>query len=755
MVSQTISHYRILRKLGAGGMGEVYLAEDTRLGRNVALKVLPEEFTKDQGRLRRFTQEARAASALNHPNILTIYEIGQAGSLHFIVTEFIEGTTLRQQMLSARLNTRETLEIAVQIAGALSAAHQAGIIHRDIKPENIMIRPDGYAKLLDFGLAKLIERQDTVSETQAATVELNTQPGAIMGTVKYMSPEQVRGHSVGAPSDIFSFGVLLYEMISGQLPFQGSSSADILVSILQNPTPPLSTLSGAPIELEQVVRKCLEKEPGDRYQSAQQLFSDLKNLAGGRSQEVLIEKPAPSIAVLPFVNMSADPENEYFCDGLAEELLNALAKIEGLRVAARTSAFSFKGKEADIREIGRRLNVSTVLEGSVRKAGNRLRITGQLIDVADGYHLWSERYDRLMEDIFAVQDEIAVAIIDALKVKLLGDQRANLVKRYTDNAEAHQLYLKGRYFYNKWTEDGFKKAVEFHQQATSIEPDYAPAYAEIANCLGTLLYFGYLAPNDTLPAMSATLEKALAIDESLSEAHLTLAKVKFYYEWDFAGAEREFRRAIELNPNHPEAHLFYAFYLAAVGQSDKALAEGDRAQELDPISVICNLLLGYIYVLAGRYDLVAVQSKRLFEMEPDFYGSYYLRGAASLFSRNYDDAIADYQKAIALGGGPSAIAAVGHMYGASGKREEALRVLKELSEMSNHQYVPSYYVALVYAGLDERDQAFKWLDKAVRERNGPLVMLNRDLMLVGLRTDPRFQELVRKVGLSLLDCNQD
>jgi serine/threonine-protein kinase len=352
-----------------------------------------------------------------------------------------------------------------------------------------------------------------------------------------------------------------------------------------------------------------------------------------------------------------------------------------------------------------------------------------------------------LDDIFEIQDEITLAIVDALKVKFLGKQRPDLIKRYTSNAEAYQLYLNGRYHYNKWTEDGFRKAIDFYRQAVDLDPDYSPAHAEIANCLGTLLYFGYLVPNETLPAISAAVEKAITIDDSVVEAHITLAKIKFYYEWDFAGAQQEFKRAIELNPNHSEAHLFYAFYLAVMGRFDEALAEVEVARELDPISLICNLLLGHVYLIVGRHDLMAEQSKRLLRMEPDFYGSYYLSGTDSLLNREYEEAIASYRKAITLGSGPAVMGAIGYAYGASGKREEALRVLEELNQLANQQYIPSYYIALVYAGLDEMEEALKWLDKAIQERNGPLATLNRDVFFNRFHAEPRFQELLRKIGL--------
>ncbi|MEK6323716.1 MAG: protein kinase [Acidobacteriota bacterium] len=447
MASRMLSHYRILDKLGSGGMGEVYLAEDTRLNRRVALKLLPAEFTKDTDRVGRFVREAKAASALNHPNIITIYEIGKADGIHYIVTEFIEGETLRRHIERSRMTVQRVLDVSTQVAGALSEAHSAGIIHRDIKPENIMLRPDGYIKVLDFGLAKLTEQPPLSTDTSAPTAaRVETHPGMVMGTISYMSPEQARGKTVDARSDIFSLGVVIYEMLAGRAPFQGESAADVFVSLLERDPSPLTDSSpDVPPELERIVVRCLEKDRERRYATGQELATDLKTLEFTPSKEPAVARTSPSIAVLPFVNMSADAENEYFCDGLAEDLLNALSKIEALRVAARTSAFSFKGKETDIREIGQKLKVRTVLEGSVRKLGNRLRITAQLINVADGYHIWSERYDRQMEDIFDIQDEISLAIVDALKLKLLGDEKAAVLKRYTDNAEAYHLYLLGRF----------------------------------------------------------------------------------------------------------------------------------------------------------------------------------------------------------------------------------------------------------------------------------------------------------------------
>ncbi|HLF82752.1 MAG TPA: protein kinase, partial [Blastocatellia bacterium] len=626
----TLSHYRVLRQLGAGGMGEVYLAEDIQLDRKVALKLLPGEFTTHADRVRRFVQEAKAASALNHPNIITIYEIGETDGVHYIVTEFIEGETLRRHLERARITIDQALNVSTQIASALSAAHAAGIVHRDIKPENVMLRPDGYVKILDFGLAKLTEKPSVSTDTSAPTVaRVDTHPGMVMGTISYMSPEQARGQTVDARSDIFSLGVVIYEMLAGRAPFLGGSAADVFVSILEKAPVPLAHSSvDVPAELERIVFKCIEKDRERRYASAQALTADLKALASAPSTEQAAAKRPASIAVLPFTNMSADPENEYFCDGLAEELLNSLAKIEALRVAARTSAFSFKGKDVKVGEVGRALNVATVLEGSVRKSGSRLRITAQLINVADGYHLWSERYDREMEDIFDIQDEISLAIVDALKVKLLGDEKAAMLKRYTENDEAYQLYLIGRFHYGKSTSESWAKSIEYYEQAIVKDPDFALAFAGIAISNAFLWFQGYRSSDSAIAQIKSAAAKALALDHSLSESHLSLAMLTLWYEWDWVQTEKELRLAIAMNPNNSEAHQTYAYFLAFMDRHNEAIAEANRALILDPLSVFINFYIGWVFWLEGRNDLALELGRKVVEMDAQFWGGYHLAGVA-------------------------------------------------------------------------------------------------------------------------------
>jgi serine/threonine protein kinase len=751
MANTTLSHYHIVSKIGTGGMGEVYLARDTRLDRNVALKLLPDEFVTHADRVLRFVQEAKAASALNHPNIITIYEIGEAEGAHFIVTEFIEGETLRGHIERARMTIEQALDVSTQIASALSAAHAEGIIHRDIKPENIMLRPDGYVKVLDFGLAKLTEQTSFSPDTSAATVaRVDTHPGMVMGTISYMSPEQARGQRVDTRSDIFSLGVVMYEMLAGHPPFQGGSAADVFVSILEKAPVLLSQSSGGvPPELERIVFKCLEKDRDRRYASAQALAADLKTLGLSPSREYAAAKTSHSVAVLPFVNMSAEAENEFFCDGLAEELLNALSKIESLRVAARTSSFSFKAKETDIREIGQKLNVSTVLEGSVRKAGNRLRITAQLVNVTDGYHLWSEKYDRQMEDIFDIQDEISLAIVEALKVTLLGAEKEAVLKRYTDNTEAYQLYLQGRYHYNRWTEEGFQKAIESFDMALAIEPDYALALAGLGLTYGTLVFFGYLSPAEALPTMRSVGARALTVDSNLPEGHYSLAMTRFYYDWDWMAAEEEFQRAIELNPSYAEAHTQTGLLFAVLGRAEEAMAEGDRALKLDPLSLITNLNVGHIFGILERYDLMLEQGRRMIEFEPNFFGGYWLIGDAAWNLGKRDEAILAFQRAVSLGAGPTVASQLGLFYGLAGEQGKAQQILDELEQLGTQRYVSALQLARVYEGLGKPERAFELLEQAYEQHEGALVYLRmiarQDLEF---SADPRYADLLRRIGLT-------
>ena len=558
-----LGHYEILSPLGKGGMGEVYLAQDTRLDRRVALKVLPGAVDAGDDRLTRFMREAKAASALNHPNIITIFDIGEAAGTHFIAYEYIDGMTLGAYASSGAVSLTATLDIVMQVVSALVEAHGAGIVHRDIKPDNVMIRPSGLVKLLDFGIARLAAPAAPGSDV-STLAEAKTLEGLLIGTPQFMSPEQARGTGVDHQTDLFSVGVVLYELLSGVSPFAGGTVSDILVAVL---TRVPARLAGAPPALADVVARALEKDKAQRYQTAADLLRDLTAVRNGLAGQVAARDTAPSqqgdattgllhapaavvvtppstarastsVAVLPFANMSADGDNEYFCDGLAEELLNALSKIGALKVAARTSAFSFKGKGADVATIGRTLGVTNILEGSVRRSGNRLRVSVQLVNAADGYQLWSERYDREMKDIFELQDEITLAVVEALKLTLFGEQKAAVLRRYTDNAEAYELFLKGRFHAYKYTAAGWQRGIEFFERAIAIEPTYALAHAGLSAARGCQWFFGILPAEQTIPQSKAAGNRALALDDALADAYLSLAILTFFYEWNWPGAEQ-------------------------------------------------------------------------------------------------------------------------------------------------------------------------------------------------------------------------
>jgi eukaryotic-like serine/threonine-protein kinase len=802
-------------------MGEVYLAFDTELDRMVAIKILPQDLASDPKRLQRFIQEAKSASALNHPHILTIHEIGTTGASRFIATEFIDGDTLRQKIRSESLSLNEVLEIATQVAGALSAAHAAGIIHRDIKPENVMVRRDGIVKVLDFGLAKLTERPppDSVDTEAPTRAVVNTDPGVVMGTAVYMSPEQARGLQVDARTDIFSLGVLVYEMVAGRLPFDGSNKNEILASILSDKEyAPLARFARqVPAELERIVEKALRKNQEERYQTIKDMLLDLKSLKHRLEFDAEIERSRPpemssdqttaagtpptlsgqtaqtipiteslvgrvkhhrrsliiallglivaavgltytyfavpvrkidSIAVLPFVNSSNDSNTEYLSDGISEALINSLTELQQLRVVARSTAFRYKNKEADPQQVGRELNVRAVLMGKVRQMGDTLNIQVDLVDATTGAQLWGQEYERKASDVLSIKQAIAREVTENLRLRLSDAEQRQLTRHDTTNAEAYQFYLRGRYFWNKRTAEGIKKAIEQFQQAIDRDPNYALGYVGLVDCYGLLEEYAGVPVSETLPKARAAADRALQIDDSLSEGHTSSAFL-FYQMWRWQEAEEEYKRAVSLNPNYPTAHHWFSIYFRTKGQLDDSLREIRRAQELDPLSPVISQNVAEIYLLKNDLNSAIAQCQRIIELDPNFPGAHDELGFAYLKQRRYEEAIAEFQKTVELSGRASRYQGdLGYCYAVTGRRGEALAIVKELEEKYARREAIGQYLAYVYAGLGDRDQVFTWLERDFAQRSGiRLPFIKWWFTFDDLRSDPRYADLLRRMGL--------
>ncbi len=741
MIGKTISHYKILEKLGQGGMGVVYRAEDIQLGRTVALKFLPAELTPDAEAKERFIREAQAASALDHPNICTIYEINESEGKTFIAMAYIEGHTLREKVASGPLKLAETLDIAIQAAEGLQEAHEKGIVHRDIKPANIMITPKGQAKMMDFGLAKLGGALQT------------SQIDTILGTVAYMSPEQAHGGEVDHRTDIWSLGVVLYEMLTGQRPFVGQYEQAIIYSILnEEPEPVTGLRRDVPQEVQRIIDKALSKDPAARYQKIGDLLFDIK--WAKKELETQTRRELPSIVVLPFTNLSADREQDFFCEGMARDIINALTHVGGLRVAGWTSALSVRGEETDLREIGKKLKVKALLEGSVRKLGNKLRITVQLVNIADGFHIWSDAYDRDIselccpEDVFAIQDEISLAIVDKLKVELLGGEKEKIVKHHTEDLEAYNSYIRGRFFWNKRTEEGLKKAVEYFQQAIEKDPNYALAYAGLADSYIVLQDYSSVPPRELYPQAREAIRRALEIDETLAEAHTSLAQIKFRW-WDFETSEREYQKAIELNPNYSTAHHWYALYLMYTARFDEAIEEMKKAQELDPLSLVISRNDALVFYFARRYDRALEKLNQTLEMDSSFSMAHAWLGRVHLEKSSYEEALREFEKERDISGRWDSLVEAwkGVAYQRLGRTSEAQQVLKDLLKRARKSYVPPLALASLYFDLGEKDQGFGWLDRAYQEHDSTLLEIKVDPGFDSVRSDPRFINLLKKIGL--------
>ncbi len=744
MTGRTISSYEILEKLGEGGMGVVFRARDTRLNRVVALKFLPPRLVATDLQAARFEQEARAIAALSHPHIATLHDIREDGGERFLVLEFLAGGTLKSKLRAVRqagqrLPLRDVIRYAAELAEALGHAHRRGIVHRDVKSENVMFTAEGVLKLTDFGLAKLSGSADL------------TQTGYTVGTAAYMSPEQAQGANVDHRSDVFSCGIVLFEMATGELPFRGGNGVATLFEIVHSPAPALGPLRpDAPVRLGEIVARALEKNRDLRYASAEDLAADLRQLLRELESDASPSRSgtrrAPvAVAVLPFANLPADPENEYFSDGLTEDLISALSQIEGLRVVARTSAFQFKGKARDIREVGRLLNAGFTVEGSVRRAGHKVRITAQLVNAADGFQLWSERYDRELRDVFAIQDEICAAIVQALRVRLLGGEERPLVRKYTDNLEAYQHLLKGRYYWNKWTEEGFRRGMEHYSKAISADPAYAPAYAGLSDCFCLLGFWGLAPAHDVMPQAKALALKAVELDGNLADAHASLGSVLTLYDWDWTAGERAFRRALELNPGHAQARLIYGIaHLTPLGRWDEGIAQVRRAAELDPLSLVTNTYLGSALWIAGRSEEAIRQYRRTLDLDRTFGEAWRCLGWACLPGR-VDEAIEAFERARELSSTPFVLADLGYALALAGRTREAQGLLQELQDLSRTAAVSPYALAQLHAALGDRDACFACLEQAYAQRSSWLMWVKCGPWLRALAPDPRLDDLVRRV----------
>jgi eukaryotic-like serine/threonine-protein kinase len=834
-LGEKIGPYEIQSVLGIGGMGEVYLATDTRLSRRVALKLLPPKFTFDPERVRRFEQEARAASALNHPNIVTIHEIGHSNGASFIVTEFVEGQTLRQLMNEKPFTLNEALNVAIQVAGALAGAHSAGIVHRDIKPENIMLRVDGYVKILDFGLAKLIETQTSDSDPETPTL-LQSNPGLVMGTVQYMSPEQARGKSVDLRTDIWSLGVVLYELLAGRVPFSGETPSHVMVSLMEDDLPALASYTNVPAELDRIVSRALRKNKRERYQTASELAHDLKELkrelqlqgrlkqsietdehlreSGTKSNRRMAISHAPasaatadivahptlspgylvreiqrhklalalaaaavivatvtiaylvhrarsrdlaasggaidSVAVLPFVNVNNDPNAEYLCDGISDSIINSLWRLPALKVMSLNSVLRYKDKQINPQAVGRELNVRAVLVGRITKRGDGLVISTELVDARDNSLLWRGQYDRKLSDILVVQEEIAREMASSLRLRLSGEEQKQLAKQYTGNTEAYLLYSLGKYHFRDVSarEEELEKSIEYYEQSITKDPNYALAYTGLAASYMVLGQRGFLRPEESRKKGKWAAQRAIELDDTLAEAHFSLGALRFK-DWDWTGAEKELRRALELDPNSSQAISGYSAFLVDAGRAEEALPYAKRAEELKERNVT-PAQVAYVYFHARRYDAAIELYLKSVEKTPNNPHLHFFLGEAYVAKGMYEEGVAEMQKAVALENAPERwdrYPVLAYAYAVAGRRDEALKILNEQKRLAKQRYISPYNFAIIYTGLGDKDRAFEYLNKAYDEGAGGLSHFPVRPMFDSLRSDPRYRNLLRRMNL--------
>ena len=739
VIGQIVSHYRVLEKLGTGGMGVVYRAEDLRLQRPVALKFLHPGASRDATARERFLREAHWASRLDHPNLCTIFEVdtSEDGQM-FIAMACYEGETLAQKLKRGPLELPEVIETAVQILAGLEYAHEARVYHRDIKPSNLMITRRGEVKILDFGIARPAE--DTAI----------TQLGVAVGTLPYMSPEQTMGRDVDQRTDLWAVGVLLCEMLTGERPFRGGDTT-VRRSILEESPEPITDLATRDLALVRpVIAKALAKDPGQRYQNAREMrdhllqVRDLVHTGAGRAAPSPLQ---PSIAVLPFADLSLGRDQEYFCAGLSEELISALARLEGLRVASRTSAFQYKDRAVDVRVIGQQLNVRTVLEGSVRKSGSRLRITAQLTDIEGGYSLWAGRYDREMEDIFEVQEEIAESIVATLRETFSIQMKGAAARSRTGSVESYHAYLRGRYFWNKRTEEDLQKGIRCFEEAIESDPGFAPAYAGLADSYVLLGIYGAAPPSEVMPRGREAAVRALELDRTLAEAHTSLGCISAVYDWNWARARESFQRALELAPAYATAHQWYAMdYLAPLRKFERAASELRIAQELDPLSlpVLCSIAIQRFY--QRSYAAAIEQCRQALEVDPEFATARLFLGLSYAQEERPMEAVSELRAAAALEESPEVLAGLGYAYARAGQASQARNILDRLVERSQGRYVSSALIAQVHAGLGDAESTLERLELACEERATELAWLQVRPFFDPLREDPRFVVLLSRLG---------
>jgi serine/threonine-protein kinase len=751
--SHLVGRYRIESRLGAGGMGEVFMAEDTTLGRKVALKVLSASSAADSDRARRFVQEARLASAINHPNIAHIFEIGEAGGVTFIAMEYVDGEPLSARVQRGPLVAPEVVDIAIQIFDALEEAHARGIVHRDLKPANIVMTPRGRVKILDFGLATLAGPHPAA---QLAATQVDTDPGLILGTVHYMSPEQALGREIDARADLFSAGVVLYELLTSRLPFSGTTTTETLDRIVHAQPDSISRLNyGAPPELERIVRKLLEKETARRYQSARDVLVDLNNLKRDsdsgvrRAPKKSAGKTIDSVAVLPIASTTSDVEMEYLADGISESLIDALSQLPKLKVMARSTVFRYKGREVDAQAVGRDLGVRGVLLGRLQPIRDQIVIRAELVDATDGSHIWGGQFQRRAADTLALQEELAEEIAGQLRIKLTRNDRKRLQKRHTHNPRAYEAYLRGRFQLAKRTSEGFSKAIECFDEAIAADRRYALAHAGLADCYTLLAAAAYVdPPAEAMRRARDAAEEAIRLDDQLAEAHSALGFVRFRIDWDWPAAEASFKRACDLNAGHAPAHHRYALLLSALGRHDEAIARIRRAYELDPLSLIIGTAYGRTLDFSRRYDEAIEQLRRTLDIDPSFGQGHFDLGMAYAHAGRYDEAIAELEDHLARTARRSVMLAVlGNTYARAGQTDRARETLAELRRWTVERHATDTDVAYVLAALGEIDEAVDCLARACEARVGLMVFLKVEPMLEPLRSHPRFIDLLRRLRL--------